>query len=76
MRAARSLGGVRRASALIAWACLVVGRKPTSRAGSSRRRRRSSFAEVMCGRRTTETLTRIACSLPGGTPGRSVSIAE
>lgn len=62
-------------SALTRWASSVVGMKPASRRGSSRRRTSTSLSEVTWGLRTTETLTRIACSLPGGTPGRSVSMA-
>ena len=63
------------ARAPIRWASSVVGVHPTRRKGSTRRRTRTSFADVIRGRRTTETLTRTACSLPGGTPGRSVSMA-
>ncbi|AMW08471.1 hypothetical protein A4E84_02385 [Streptomyces qaidamensis] len=61
--------------ALTRWASSAVGRNPASSSGSTSRRTSTSLSEVTCGLRTTETLTRIACSLPGGTPGRSVSIA-
>lgn len=62
-------------STLILCAASVVGRNPASSRGSNSRRTSTSLSEVTCGLRTTETLTRIACSLPGGTPRRSVSIA-